>query len=117
MAADELITSEVLIIGCGIAGATAAITLADAGLPVTVVTRSHAPEDTNTLWAQGGIIYEGVDDTPDLLAEDILRAGAGHSYPPAVRILAESGPDAVRRILFERVGVEFDMTVMRSLWA
>jgi L-aspartate oxidase len=108
MAADELITSEVLIIGCGIAGATAAITLADAGLPVTVVTRSHAPEDTNTLWAQGGIIYEGVDDTPDLLAEDILRAGAGHSYPPAVRILAESGPDAVRRILFERVGVEFD---------
>jgi L-aspartate oxidase len=39
----DLIETEVLIIGCGIAGCTAAIKLADAGVPVTVVTRARAP--------------------------------------------------------------------------
>ncbi len=106
----EYFESDVLIIGTGIAGATVALTLADAGVPVTLVTRAHAPEDTNTLWAQGGIIYRGEEDSPAQLAEDVLRAGAGHSHPRAVQILAEEGPGAVRRILLERVDVPFDHT-------
>ena len=93
---NELIETEVLIIGCGIGGGTAALALADAGVPVTVVTRGKAPESANTFWAQGGIIYEGVKDSADLLVEDTLRAGAGHCYEPAVRLLAEEGPGAVR---------------------
>ena len=60
--------------------------------PVIVATRATQPEDSNTLWAQGGIIYEGVHDLPADLEKDILRAGAGHSYPKAVAILAEEGP-------------------------
>jgi L-aspartate oxidase len=106
----EYLESEVLIIGTGIAGATVALTLADAGIPVTMVTRARAPEDSNTLWAQGGIIYTSPEDSPAQLAEDILRAGAGHSFPRAVQILAEEGPGAVRRVLLERVGVPFDHT-------
>ncbi|MEZ4767242.1 MAG: FAD-binding protein [Caldilineales bacterium] len=66
------------------------------------------PQDSNTYWAQGGIIYRGEHDSPDALAEDILRAGAGHSYPKAVHILAEEGPQTLRRILLERVDVGFD---------
>lgn len=104
----DLLQTEVLILGCGIAGGTAALTLADAGVPVTVVTRGKAPETTNTYWAQGGIIYTAADDSPDLLVEDILRAGAGHCYEPAVRLLAEKGPGAVRRVLVERLNVPFD---------
>ena len=104
----EHLETDVLIIGSGIAGATAALVLADAGVGVTVVTRAAEPEDTNTYWAQGGIIYKGEDDSPALLAEDILRAGDGHSNPRAVRIVAENGPDALRRILLERVDVPFD---------
>ncbi len=104
----DLIETEVLILGCGIAGGTAALTLADAGVPVTVVTRGKAPEATNTYWAQGGVIYTAQDDSPALLVEDILRAGAGHCYEPAVRLLAEAGPSAVRRVLFERLAVPFD---------
>lgn len=104
----DLHETDVLIIGCGIAGCTSALALADAGFSVTVVTRSKAPEESNTRWAQGGIIYEGVEDSHKLLEEDILRAGAGHCYPPAVKILAEQGPDSVRRVLLDRVGVKFD---------
>src|SRR5215217_5124094 len=107
---SEYLESEVLIIGTGIAGATVALTLADAGVPVTLVTRAKAPEDSNTLWAQGGIIYTSPEDSPDKLSEDVLHAGAGHSYPRAVQILAEEGPGAVRRVLLERVGVVFDKT-------
>jgi L-aspartate oxidase len=110
-----LLQTEVLIIGSGIAGATTALALADAGVPVTMVTRARKPQDTNTYWAQGGIIYKGTEDSPDLLAEDVLRAGAGHSSPRAVQILAEEGPQAVREVLLERVGVEFDRTSTGNL--
>ncbi len=63
---DQLIQTEVLIIGCGIAGSTAALKLADAGVPVTVITRTARPEESNTYYAQGGIIYKGDGDSPEV---------------------------------------------------
>ncbi len=91
---DHLET-EVLIIGCGIAGGIAALELAAAGISVTVVTRAQQPEESNTLYAQGGIIYKGENDSPTLLEEDILRAGAGHSNPKTVQLLTRQGPELV----------------------
>ena len=112
---SEILESDVLVIGSGIAGCTTALELADAGVDVIVVTRAREPQESNTYYAQGGIIYRGVDDSPDLLAEDITRAGAGHCNPRAVRILAKEGPEQFRRILLERVGVEFDRNADGSL--
>src|SRR5918996_4181682 len=100
--------AEVLIIGCGVAGGTVALRMADVGVPVTLVTRSAEPHDTNTHWAQGGIIYRGQQDAPELLAADILRAGAGHSSHQAATILAEEGPGLVENVLLDRLGVAFD---------
>lgn len=107
---SELIETPVLIIGCGIAGGTAALQLADLGIPVTLVTRAHEPHETNTYYAQGGIIYRGAQDAPALLADDIHRAGAGHCNPTAVTILAQEGPELVRQLLIDTVGVPFDRT-------
>jgi L-aspartate oxidase len=104
----ELLQTDVLIIGCGIAGATAALQLAEAGLTVTVVTRATDPAETNTYYAQGGIIYRGHEDSPELLAKDIWHAGAGHCNPRAVQILAEEGPPLVKQILLDQVNVPFD---------
>ncbi|HSH02310.1 MAG TPA: L-aspartate oxidase [Anaerolineae bacterium] len=109
------IQTDVLIIGCGIAGGTAALTLANAGVTVTVITRARQPEDSNTYWAQGGIVYRGQDDSAAQLVEDVLHAGAGHCYPPSVQILAEEGPDLIDKILIEQAGVSFDQADDNSL--
>ncbi len=112
---SDLLESEVLVIGCGIAGSVAALQLAGAGISVTVVTRAREPAESNTLYAQGGIVHQGVNDSPELLTTDILRAGAGHCNPKAVAILAEQGPKLVKEILVEKVDVPFDHTAEGDL--
>jgi L-aspartate oxidase len=101
--------TEVLIIGCGIAGATAAIRLArDSKRRITILTRAADPHQSNTNYAQGGIIGRGPDDSAELLAEDILAAGAGVSSPKAAEILAAEGPPLLRDVLQNTAGVVFD---------
>ena len=101
------LSTPVLVIGCGIAGATAALTLADAGVEVTVLTAETDPGWCNTVLAQGGIVARGPQDNPKLLERDIQVAGWRHNYGKAVRHLALHGPDAVQDILIDRVGVAF----------
>jgi L-aspartate oxidase len=95
------------VIGTGIAGLTTAFCLASAGVKVLLVTKAADPKDCNTFWAQGGIIYEGENDTPAKLIEDVLRAGAGLSSEEAVRFLAVEGPRVVRELLLKEVPVPF----------
>jgi L-aspartate oxidase len=64
--------------------------------------------DSNSSHAQGGIVGRGSDDSVELLEEDIFTAGAGLSYPPAVRQLAELGPDLLQEVLIEQAGLVFD---------
>jgi len=107
---SEPIRSDVLVIGCGIAGGTAALELAEAGLQVVVITRADRPEESNTYWAQGGIIFRGEQDSPEALAADIIHAGAGLCHEQAVRTLAVEGPQLVQSILIDKLEVPFDRT-------
>lgn len=101
--------TDTLIIGCGIAGATAALKLAtDSQRQVVVLTRAEDPIDSNSEYAQGGIVGRGIDDNAELLAEDILNAGAGLSYPPAVQLLAEEGPRILEEVLIKDCDLTFD---------
>jgi len=101
--------SDVLIIGCGIAGAAAALQLAqNPQRQITVITRDGDPHESNSRYAQGGIISRGPDDSANLLVQDILEAGATASSPHAARILAEEGPALLQELLIERSGVQFD---------
>jgi L-aspartate oxidase len=101
--------TDVLVIGCGIGGSTAALRLSqEESLHVTVITGAEKPQETGTFYAQGGIIYRGPDDSATLLAEDIIRAGDGLSDPEAVSILCEEGPPLLRHLLIEELGVPFD---------
>src|ERR1043166_8286481 len=92
--------TEVLIIGCGIAGATAALRLArNPQRQITIITRAADVHESNTRYAQGGIIGRGPDDTAELLFEDIVAAGAGVTLPAAARILADEGPSLLNEVL------------------
>jgi L-aspartate oxidase len=105
---NECIETDVLILGSGIAGGIAAILLAEQGVNVTLVTRNGNSHESNTYYAQGGIIYKGKEDSPALLAEDIKRAGDGLCNPAAVDILSNEGPESVKNILIDQLGVPFD---------
>ncbi|NNC11225.1 L-aspartate oxidase [Planctomonas sp. JC2975] len=96
---------RVLVVGSGIAGLTAALRIASYA-EVTLLTKG-ALEESNTLYAQGGIaapLFD--DDSPELHIEDTLAAGAGLGDAEAVRILCTEGPELVRELL--RHGVPFD---------
>ncbi len=112
---SECLQTDVLIIGCGIAGSIAALQLADEHIPVTVITREYEPEESNTFYAQGGIIFRGQEDTSALLRKDILNAGAGYCNPAAVDVLIESGPGLVKELLIEKYGVGFDREKSKEL--
>jgi len=100
----------VLVIGTGIAGLTTAFALASAGIRVLIVTKAADPKDCNTFWAQGGIIYQGEDDSPAKLVQDILAAGAGISSVEAANFLATEGPKVVKKLLLEEIDVPFTAT-------
>ncbi|MGD0172953.1 MAG: L-aspartate oxidase [Anaerolineales bacterium] len=105
------VESDVLIVGCGIAGASAALRLSeDRQRQITVITRASDPEESNSKYAQGGIVTLGKEDSVDSIVRDILAAGAGLSLPSAARILAEEGPVLVREVLIDQAGVPFDRT-------
>jgi L-aspartate oxidase len=101
--------TDVLVIGCGIAGSTAALRLSqEESVRVTVITGAADPLETATYYAQGGIIYRSLDDSAELLAEDIYRAGDGLNNVKAVSILCQEGPPLLQRLLIEELGVPFD---------
>jgi L-aspartate oxidase len=102
---------DVLIIGCGIAGASAALRLAEeSALRIAVLAQASDPTESATRHAQGGIVGRGPDDSADLLVEDILRAGAGLSSSEAARQLAERGPALVDSVLVDALGVPLSKT-------
>jgi L-aspartate oxidase len=107
--AKKRMETDVLVIGAGIAGGAAALAAARGGCRVTVLAKSKNPESSsNTYWAQGGIIHRGRADSAERLVKDILAAGAGNSDPRAARFLATRGPQLVKRLLIEELGVPFD---------
>ena len=104
-----MLQTDVLIIGCGIAGATAALRLAqDPNRQIIVITRAPDPQESNSRYAQGGIIGRGNDDYSELLVRDILEAGAGASSPKAAKILAEEGPALLQEVLVNIADIHFD---------
>jgi L-aspartate oxidase len=106
--------TDILVIGSGLGGLAAAWDAAKRGCEVTLLTRAHEPEDSNTYRAQGGIIYRGPDERPQQLEEDVLSAGAGLSSPEAASLLSHEGPRLVKEILIDELHVPFDLSPEHS---
>ncbi|MBE9565261.1 MAG: FAD-binding protein, partial [Proteobacteria bacterium] len=79
---DDII-ADLLVIGCGAAGATCALKAAKAGLSVVMITGAAELAESNSDHAQGGIVARAPGDTPEALAADIIAAGDGLCDPEA----------------------------------
>ena len=98
-------SADVLVIGSGAAGLTAALNLADR-FKVTVLAKGGLAEGS-TAWAQGGIaavLEEG--DTFESHIEDTMVAGAGLNNRAVVEFVVERAPAAIHRL--EELGVPFN---------
>ncbi len=102
-------SADVVVVGTGVAGLTAALTTASAGLSVLLITKGRA-EEASTQWAQGGVaVVRDERDPGDSVAQhidDTLVAGAGLSDPAAVQLILTEGPAAVQRLIDR--GAHFD---------
>ena len=97
--------ADVVVIGSGIAGLTAALECRDLG-KIMVVTK-HVVAAGSTNWAQGGIAsVQAEGDTVQQHIDDTLVAGAGLCIEEAVRVLVSEGPDEVAKLIAR--GAEFD---------
>lgn len=113
------IQTDVLILGCGVAGLTLAIKTARRfpEKKVLVLTKTEAGE-SNTRYAQGGIaaVWDLEKDNFEKHIADTLDAGDGLCKPEIVRIVVEEGPGLVRELIawganfdFEKGGHEYDL--------
>lgn len=102
--------TPVLIIGSGVAGCSAALTLGDSGHEVLLVNAGDELGDGNSSLAQGGIIYQSKEGREDAksLEKDILVAGHYYNSRKAVRWLCKEGPRCVEDMLINRVHASFD---------
>ncbi|MFM1965694.1 MAG: L-aspartate oxidase [Actinomycetota bacterium] len=99
--------ADVVIVGSGVAGLTAALHARRTGRTVLLVTKGRV-EEGSTRWAQGGIAAAlADDDTPEEHLRDTLVAGAGLCDVDAVTALVTEGPDAVRALI--DLGAHFDL--------
>jgi L-aspartate oxidase len=98
-------TADVVVVGSGIAGLTAALHARAAGR-VLLVTKALL-DAGSTRWAQGGIAAAlAPDDSPADHFADTVTAGAGLCDTAAVQVLVTEGPSRVRDLA--ALGAAFD---------
>jgi L-aspartate oxidase len=104
---------DVVVVGGGAAGLYSALTAADAGARVAMVSRKPLSE-SSSFWAQGGLAAAiGPDDSPEQHVEDTLVAGRGASRRSAAELLAHEAPAVVWEL--QHRGIQFDLLPDESL--
>ena len=97
---------DVVVLGSGVAGATAALAAARTGASVALLAKDRSRE-TNTHYAQGGVAAVlAAEDSFESHVADTLRVGCGLSEPGVVEEIVRGGPAAIERLV--ELGASFD---------
>ena len=103
-------TADVVVVGSGVAGLTAALHAAAAVRAVdgsVLLITKVLVDDGSTRWAQGGVAAAiGLDDSPEEHLQDTLEAGVGLCDVDAVRVLCQEGPTRLHELI--ALGAAFD---------
>lgn len=94
---------DIIVIGSGFAGLSAAIEAAQTGCSVVVLEKTATPGGNSRL-SDGGIAAPGtryqeqaeISDSPQLMYHDMLTAGHGLNYPELVRTVTDHALEAFR---------------------
>jgi len=106
MGAAERIDVDVAVVGAGAAGLSAALTAADAGARVAVISATPLAQ-TASYWAQGGLAAAlALDDSPQLHLQDTEIAGRGLVRHSAAEVLTNEAPEMI--LALQHAGVTFD---------
>lgn len=101
----EQLVYDVVVIGAGIAGLSAALSL-DPKLNIAIINKGEAAA-SSTYRAQGGVSAAvGPDDSPEAHIRDTLRVGQGLCRREAVEVMAQEGPGAIAYL--QSLGVDFN---------
>jgi L-aspartate oxidase len=100
----DVLRTDVLVIGAGLAGSIAALRAAESGRRVLLI---ETEADSASSWAQGGIVYSSGEGSGDL-AHDIVEAGCRINHPGAVRVVSQEGPRILNEWLLAKFPVPFD---------
>jgi L-aspartate oxidase len=106
MIGNDQVMADVIVVGSGAAGLTAALNLAAGGLDILVLSKADISAGS-TAWAQGGIaavLDEG--DTFESHIEDTVVAGAGLNDRRTVEYVVENAAPAIERLA--ALGVPFN---------
>jgi len=98
--------TDVLIIGGGGAGASAALVASEHGAKVLIATKLRLG-DANTMMAQGGIqAADKENDSPTMHYVDVVGGGGYHNKPELVNALVSDAPEVIDWL--ENLGMMFD---------
>jgi L-aspartate oxidase len=106
--------ADFIVVGAGVAGLRAAISLAEAG-KVLVLAKQELTESA-TQYAQGGIAVALSDeDEISLHLQDTINAGDGIVNADAAHVLVEEGPERIQELIewgtqFDRKGTKLTFT-------
>lgn len=108
--AKHTINTDVLIIGTGLAGCSAALAAAREGLHVTMISSEKEFTESASYYAQGGIITGSENDSLELMLKDFQRAGDNLVNEKAVEMIFQYGKKFIHEVLINDVKVPFDRT-------
>ena len=98
------------IVGAGLAGLSAALTLAENGIKCRLISAQHS-ERSQSVLAEGGINAAldtmGESDTPELHFEETMKGGCYLADPNSVEALTKSAPNIVKKLA--SLGVPFNL--------
>lgn len=121
-------TVDVLVVGTGFAGLSAAIEAHTSGAKDVLVIEKMPIPGGNSILSGGGLaspgndlqVAAGIKDSPELLLKDMLKSGGGLAHEDCARVVAYGALDAYRwakdflGVKFDRLGYQGGHSVARS---